>query len=220
MTSRLVLALMIGVGHFSVAYAAGPYDGRWTAQAPQTGNCSETFLSIDIVDGALRGNVGSEDNLGTVAATSVAPDGTAKIAFGSFGGTLQLSGESLRGTVKFPCGEVSMAGSRLSEAAAADMRAREAARNDAIAQAVTGNSIRLPNERGPGEVIFAYQKDGRLAVSSTGRSQTSTGRWWTEGNGMLCSQADGPPRCSRAEVESDVIKLTARGKRTEHKLRK
>jgi hypothetical protein len=91
--------------------AAGPFDGQWVGTAPEAGDCGVLTVSLAIKDSMLTGTVSGKKGSPPIVTTS---DGTAKVRYAQFEGSLKLSDAQFSGTFNTFCGMRSVTGKRAS----------------------------------------------------------------------------------------------------------
>jgi hypothetical protein len=92
--------------------ASGPFDGQWVGTAPEAGDCGVLTVSVAVRDNMLTGTVSGKKGSPPIVTTSVGSDGTAKVRYARFEGSVDLSGARFTGTFDTFCGLRSVTGKK------------------------------------------------------------------------------------------------------------
>jgi|SRR5579872_989346 len=94
-TAVLVAAVLIGC---AVAWAAGPYDGKWTGGADAAGaKCRAAAITVDISNGQATGSI-ERSTGGSAVSGAVGADGSFDGKVGSARLTGKFAGDSFEGS--------------------------------------------------------------------------------------------------------------------------
>lgn len=107
----------------SVAYSAGPFDGKWNGSAQPQGDCRgiltiEMTIVNGIINGAVQSSVPTPQGYtrGTlIPAGPVAPDGTVNVSIGTathYPAVLRFTGDGFAANINSWCGLRTVAGTR------------------------------------------------------------------------------------------------------------
>jgi len=112
---RIVVACMLVV---PAAWGApGPFDGKWVGTAPEAGDCGVLTVTIMVTDNLLTGNVSGKKGSPPIVTTSLGSDGTAKVRYAQFEGSLRLrlSGAQFTGSFNTFCGLRAVTGAKANQ---------------------------------------------------------------------------------------------------------
>jgi len=111
---RFAAVIALGV-NFSVASAAGSYDGKWVGTAPEAGDCGLLTVTLFVKDNAISGTVSGKHGAPAIDSGTIAADGTALVTYApgaAFKGNLRFSGNQFAGNFNSVCGTRAVTGSR------------------------------------------------------------------------------------------------------------
>jgi len=115
LVSATIVTVVLSCVSANFAVSAGSYDGKWSGQGAEKGDCGVLTVTLVISDSRITGTVSGKHGSPQIDSGAVNPDGRAKVYYApkqGFQGTINFTGDKFVGQFATFCGVREVNGTR------------------------------------------------------------------------------------------------------------